>query len=71
MCMLQGSPKIVELLADPSAELTLLAPTNAGLPIEQLTDADTVRPPFRAAPLTARAPPCVDPDTESIKQHQY
>ena len=42
--LLQGDSKVTELLADPSAKLTLLAPTNAGLAIEQLSDPSTVRP---------------------------
>lgn len=42
--MLQGQPVIMELLADPSAQLTLLAPTNAGLAIEKLDDPSAVRP---------------------------
>lgn len=41
---MQGDSKVTELLADPSAQLTLLAPTNAGLAIEQLSDPSTVRP---------------------------
>lgn len=59
MRVLQGQPVIMELLADPSAQLTLLAPTNAGLAIEKLDDPAAVRPPLSLSSLAPLRGSCV------------